>query len=121
VTITAIPDLPTLDVGTLSAGQRAAVAASFDALARLSLLPFNEVAADAARAELDRRVLGEILGLKCAASAELQLLRRKLSEEPSIAGAKRRRGAAMMPVKVRRAPPPPVQAEAMRKRGRGRR
>ena len=92
VTVTAIPELPTLDVARLSAKQLNAMTDAFTEASRYSFLPFNEIDADKTRAELDKLVLGDILGLRCAqgTTMSLKLLRQKLSAEPSIAGAKKR-------------------------------
>jgi hypothetical protein len=87
VTITAIPDLPALDVTAITSEQLKAMVRVFDELTRMPLRPFNEIESDAKRVELDRRVLGEILGLPISG---LLLLRRKLAAEPSIAGSKKR-------------------------------
>jgi hypothetical protein len=92
VTVTAIPELPTLDVTKLSAKQLDAMTDAFAEVAGYAFLPFNEIDADKVRAELDKLVLGDILGLRCAqgTATSLKLLRQKLSAEPSIAGAKKR-------------------------------
>lgn len=55
--------------------------------------PFNEIDLDDARAELDREFLHGILGLPeelFSKGGVFELLRRKLSTEPSIAGSKLR-------------------------------
>jgi hypothetical protein len=55
--------------------------------------PFNEIDLDSARADLDRAFLGGIMGLPASLFDEggaIELLRRKLSVEPSVAGSKRR-------------------------------
>lgn len=60
--------------------------------AAISMLPFNEIIADEARADLDREFLGEILGLPdelFVVGGPLDLLRQKLAAEPSIHGNKK--------------------------------
>ena len=56
------------------------------------MLPVNQIDEDENRAELDRRLLTEVLGLPAAlcesADSPLALLRRKLAAEPSIHGGK---------------------------------
>ena len=52
-------------------------------------LPFDQVDEDPARAELDRRLLVDVLGLPeslCAEHGPMDLLRRKLAREPQIHG-----------------------------------
>ena len=117
VTVTAIPELPTLDVSKLTAKRLGELTSIFDEIGAYSLLPFNEIDGDRMRAQLDRRVLGDILGLNCAFSGAIDLLRRKLSLEPSIAGAKVREvrdastGIALSPPAKAIGPFPPA-AEA---------
>ena len=55
------------------------------------MLPVNQIDEDPVRAELDRRLLTEVLGLPeelCAPDGPMDLLRRKLAAEPSIHGGK---------------------------------
>lgn len=64
--------------------------------AAVPMLPFNEIVADKARAELDREFLGGILGLPDELfndGGPLDLLRQKLAAEPSIHGNKKGKSA----------------------------
>lgn len=85
-----------LDPMQLSEEQQAA---SMELLAQLGgapMLPFNEIVADKARAELDRAFLGGILGLPdelFGQDGPLDLMRRKLGVEPSIHGRKKGKSA----------------------------
>ena len=63
ITVTALPALPTLDLRRLSAAQLAAAARIFDDHKQLPMLPINQIDEDPNRAELDRRLLTEVLGL----------------------------------------------------------
>ncbi|MDD9955599.1 MAG: hypothetical protein OXP68_05210 [Anaerolineaceae bacterium] len=90
--VTAIPDLPTLDLRALDDGQLAAAARIFEDMKHCPLLPVNQIDEDPVRAELDRRLLTEVLGLPaelCAPDGPMALLRRKLAAEPSIHGGKK--------------------------------
>ena len=93
IPISALPALPTLDLRRLSDAQLAAAARIFHDHKRLPMLPVNQIDEDANRAELDRRLLTEVLGLPaelCAGDdSPLALLRRKLAAEPSIHGGKK--------------------------------
>ena len=91
-TVTAIPNIPTLDTRVLTEEQHAAAKAAFDALRERRFLPFNQIDEDPARAELDRRLLVDVLGLPeslCEPGGPLDLLRRKLAAEPQIHGGKK--------------------------------
>jgi hypothetical protein len=93
-TQTAVELFPTLDVAALSAAQLAAAKAVFDAMKNQRLLPFDQIDEDSVRAELDRRLLVDVLGLDpalCAAGGPMELLRRKLAAEPQIHGNKQTR------------------------------
>jgi hypothetical protein len=64
--------------------------------ATTSMLPFNEIAVDEARAKLDQEFLGGIVGLPnelFGKDGPLDLLRRKLAAEPSIHGGKKGKSA----------------------------
>ena len=58
-----IKNLPVLDVGRLSHRQLALMEETFNEVRELPLLPANEAWRDWVRAELDRRVLEDVLGL----------------------------------------------------------
>jgi hypothetical protein len=83
-----------LDPMQLSEEQQAASAELLAQRAAVPMLPFNEIVADEARAELDRKFLGGILGLPeelFGDGGALDLLRQKLASEPSIHGGKKGR------------------------------
>ena len=92
ITVTALPALPTLDLRRLSPAQLAAASQIFHDHKLLPMLPVNQIDEDENRAELDRRLLTEVLGLPaelCSGDdSPLALLRRKLAAEPSIHGGK---------------------------------
>ena len=93
-TITGIPNIPTLDVRTLTEDQLATAKDAFNAMRELRFLPFNQIYEDPARAELDRRLLVDVLGLPASlvdAGGPIDLLRRKLAREPQIHGGKKER------------------------------
>ena len=89
---TALLNFVCLDPVLLSKQQLEASAKLLNFQAAVTMRPFNEIDLDTARSALDRAFLGDILGPVAlfAADGPLELLRRKLSVEPSIAGAKRR-------------------------------
>ncbi|MDE0608355.1 MAG: hypothetical protein OXH77_00385 [Anaerolineaceae bacterium] len=90
--ISAMPALPTLDLRALDDEQLAAAARIFVDMKHCPMLPVNQIDEDPVRAELDRRLLSEILGLPaelCAPDGPMDLLRRKLAAEPSIHGGKK--------------------------------
>lgn len=90
---TALLNFVCLDPTQLTKDQLDASAELLKARADVVLRPVNEIDLDDARADLDRAFLGDILGLPeklFAAGGSLELLRRKLSVEPSVSGAKRR-------------------------------
>ena len=93
-TVSKIPSLPVLDAGALSPDQHAAAKAAFEELRELPLLPVNQIDEDDVRAEIDRRLIVDVLGMDaslCAPNGPIDLLRRKLAVEPQIAGKKRER------------------------------
>ena len=99
-TVTGIPNIPTLDVTKLTAGQIAAAKDTFEALRDHRFLPFDQIDEDPARAELDRRLLVDVLGLPeslCADGGPIDLLRRKLAKEPQIHGGKKTRVVFLEP------------------------
>ena len=94
VTVTGIPNVRTLDVRTLTAKQVGVARAAFEELRERRFLPFDQIDEDPARAELDRRLLVDVLGLPeslVAPDGPLDLLRRKLAREPQIHGGKKTR------------------------------
>ena len=93
-TVTGIPNISTLDIRTLTPEQHAAARTAFTAMHERWFLPFDQIDEDPARAELDRRLLVDVLGLPeslCAEHGPMDLLRRKLVQEPQIHGGKRSR------------------------------
>ena len=89
ITVTAIPDLPALDVTRLSATQLDAAALIFDDLQAETLLPANEAWRDPVRQELDRRLLTDVLGIDDNAVEQLGILRRQWCSEPTVTATKR--------------------------------
>ena len=93
-TITAIPNIPTLDTRALTDAQHAEAKRQFDLLSAARFLPFDQIDEDPARARLDRAILVDVLGLPAslvAADGPIDLIRRKLAREPQIHGGKRSR------------------------------
>ena len=93
-TVTGIPNIPALDTRALSVAQHTAAKAAFEAMRERRFLPFDQIDEDPARAELDRRLLVDVLGLPvslCAEHGPIDLLRRKLAREPQIHGGKKSR------------------------------
>ena len=93
-TVTGIPGIPTLDTRTLSQQQHAAAREAFEAMRELRFLPFDQIDEDPSRAELDKRLLVDVLDLPdslCEPDGPIQLLRRKLAAEPQIHGGKKTR------------------------------
>jgi hypothetical protein len=92
-----LENFPVLDVTKLSKKQIAAAAKIFDETSDLNLLPINELDEDTNRKLIDERFGREVLGLPAslfAADGAFELLRQKLSMEPSIRGGKRYAGTA---------------------------
>ena len=86
-TVTSIPNIPTLDVRTLTSAQLDAAKAAFEELGGRRFLPFDQIDEDPARAELDRRLLVDVLhlpGTLCEPGGPVDLMRRKLAKEPQI-------------------------------------
>ena len=93
-TVTSIPNIPTLDVRTLTEEQLASAKTAFETLRGRRFLPFDQIDEDPARAELDRRLLVDVLGLPeelTEPGGPIDLLRRKLAHEPQIHGGKKTR------------------------------
>ncbi|MGK7311237.1 MAG: hypothetical protein ACN0LA_03275 [Candidatus Longimicrobiales bacterium M2_2A_002] len=93
-TVTGIPLIPTLDLRVLTAEQHAAAKEAFEALEDQRFLPFDQINEDEARAELDRRLLVNVLNLDpglCEDGGPMELLREKLAAEPQIHGNKQTR------------------------------
>ena len=93
-TVTAIPNIPTLDTRALTDEQHAEAKRRFDLLRDERFLPFDQIDEDPARAKLDRAILVDVLGLPVslvAADGPIDLIRRKLAREPQIHGGKKSR------------------------------
>ena len=99
ISVTGHTRIPTLDVRALSPEQHERAWAAFEALRNARFLPFDQIyddenGSDPARAELDRALLVDVLGLPeslCADGGQLETLRRQLAAEPQIHGGKRTR------------------------------
>ena len=87
-TVTAIPNIPTLDLRRLAAERMQAALQIYDDLCQEPLLPANEAYRDPVRQELDRRLLTEVLGLDGDAGEQLAILRNQWCMEPTVAGTK---------------------------------
>ncbi len=88
--LTTLSTLPTLDVRELSDTALANAEAIFERLKYQRMLPVNECAHDPVRAELDRSLLTEVLGITSDNVLEsMQTLREMLCAEPSIHGGKK--------------------------------
>ena len=99
--VSALPALPILDLRALSDEQLAAAVRIFEDMKHCPMLPVNQIDEDSVRAELDRRLLTEVLGLPeelCAPDGPMDLLRRKLAAEPSIHGGKKSKVTLEVPV-----------------------
>lgn len=83
--------LPILDVTALTPKQIDEAVRIFDAMSGQQLLPLHEIDKDATRKELDQQFARNVLGLAepiLIQNGPLELLRMKLSREPSIRGQK---------------------------------
>ena len=89
LTVTAIPDIPVLDITKISATQLDAAVTIFDDLQKRTMLPANEAWRDAVRQELDQRLLNEVLGLDDRAVEQLGILRLQWCSEPTVTSTKK--------------------------------
>ena len=87
-TVTAIPNIPVLDIPKLGDKQLWAAAQIYDDLYQKALLPLNEAYRDPVRQELDRRLMTEVLGLDDSAVEQLAILRYQWCREPTVTGTK---------------------------------
>lgn len=87
--VTAIPNLPVLDVRALDSPRLAAAVAIFDDLKASPMLPANEAYRDPVRQEIDRRIFTEVLGLDDEAVEQLAILRNQWCAEPTVTGTKK--------------------------------
>ncbi|MGI9307331.1 MAG: hypothetical protein ACR2P5_08535 [Gammaproteobacteria bacterium] len=83
-----LPTMPVLDLTALSSAQLAAARRGFNAIKTKEFLPFYRINEDSARAELDKIILMDVLGLPKTTLDGVKTLREKLSREPSIRGGK---------------------------------
>ena len=93
-TVSALPSLSTIDLRVISMAQHDAARAAFEDLLRERFLPFDQIDEDSARAELDRRLLIDVLGLSptlCVNGGPIDRLRHKLANEPQIRSDKQTR------------------------------
>lgn len=89
ITVTAIPDIPVLDVTKLSKAQLAATVQIFDELKERTMLPANEAWRDPVRQELDQRLLADVFGIDDRAVDQLDILRRQWCSEPTVTSTKK--------------------------------
>ena len=88
--VTAIRRMPFLDVTALEPDQLAVAEAVFEEMRDAELKPAYLADSDAARRQLDKRVLSDVMGLEWALLEEpLAVLRRKWCAEPSVRAGKR--------------------------------
>jgi len=86
-TVTSIPSISTLDLRVLSKAQHSAAKGAFEALSGERFLPFDQIDEDPARADLDRRLVVDVLGFDpglCETGGPVERLRRKLATEPQV-------------------------------------
>jgi len=87
----ALQTLPVLDVTALSPKQLDEAVKLFDAMSAQQLLPLYEIDRDPIRNELDDMFARKVLGLPkpiLMSGGPLEVLRMKLSREPSVRGQK---------------------------------
>ena len=88
------PTICAFHLGFSLGGQIDAAKVVFEDLQTLRFLPFDQIDEDPARAELDRRLIVDVLqlpGWLCELDGPMDLLRRKLAREPQIHGGKKSR------------------------------
>ena len=93
-TVTSIPTFYGLDLRELAAEQHRAARRVFDRLQGRRFLPLDQIDEDESRANLDRCLIEEVLGLPselCEPGGPLERLRAKLAQEPQIHGIKKSR------------------------------
>ena len=83
-TVTAIPNIPCLDITKLRANRLKAAVKIYDDLCEKRMLPANEAWHDPVRQELDRRLLTEVLGLDDSAVEQLAILRNQCVPNPRL-------------------------------------
>lgn len=93
-TITSIPTFATLDLRKLTSTQLEVAEDAFNMMTNHRFLPFDQINEDPSRAELDRRLIVDVLGLPpelCSDGGPVDRLRAKLSAEPQIHSDKKSR------------------------------
>ena len=88
LTISRLPNLPVLDVSSLSASQFGQAKAIAEDFRELRFLPANEAYRDETRIALDRAVLCSLFGLPAEILEPLAVLRRQWCAEPTVHGGK---------------------------------
>ena len=88
LTITSIPELPTLDPRALSDRQITTCMEIYERLKSERFLPANEAYRDPIRKRLDHAMWLDVLGLPETELAGLELVRRQWCSEPSVHGGK---------------------------------
>ena len=86
-TVTSIPTFITINLRALTRDQHTAAREAFEAMSMKRLLPFDQIDEDPVRAELDQRLIVDVLGLEpelCGESGPMERLRKKLAVEPQI-------------------------------------
>ena len=89
ITVTAIADIPVLDVTRLTETHLEADVKISDKLHEKTLLSANESWRDEVRHQLDRRLLIEVLGLDDKSVEQLDILRRQWCSEPTVTSTKK--------------------------------
>ena len=87
--VTAIPDISTLDLRHLEPNRFQAAVDIFDDLCRERILPSNESYRDPIRHEIDRRFIVDVLGLDEVAVQQFAILRDQWCAEPSVTANKK--------------------------------
>ena len=87
-TVTAIPNIPVLDVASLDVYELQAAVSIYGDLCQQPMLPANEAWRDPVRQEFDRRLLTEVLRLDGDAAEQLAILRNQWCREPTVTGTK---------------------------------
>lgn len=88
-TVTALPNIRSLDVSALAEDELKSAVQIFDDMREQDMLPANEAYRDPVRQELDRRLLTEVLGLDDSAPDQLAILRNQWCAEPTVNGTKK--------------------------------
>jgi len=89
ITITTLPDLPIIDVRSLSETGIAKAGRHFDQFRNRRFLPANEAYRDETRMALDRAVLVDLFGLPEKVLEAFSVIRSQWCAEPSVHGGKR--------------------------------